>query len=643
MMARSAADCWQVFVIVKGECMACWDGFGDLSDGRPFWTGNFTGSGRTEILFYYPGDQNWWLGQFNGTSMTWHFAGNTTGFGQVWDGRPVWTGNFTGSGRTEILFYYPGDQNWWLGQFNGTAMTWHFAGNTTGFGQVWDGRPFWFDTFTGSGRTEILFYYPGDQNWWLGQFTGTTLAWHFAGNTSGFGDVGDGRPVWARNFSRPSQADILFYYPGDQNWWLGQFNGTSVTWHFAGNTSGFGQVWDGRPFWLENFTGSGRTEILFYYPGDQNWWLGQVNGTAMTWHFAGNTTGFGNVGDGRPIWAHNFSRPSQADILFYFPGDQNWWLGQFNGTAMTWHFAGNTTGFGQVWDGRPFWFDRFTGAGRTEVLFYFPGDQNWWLGQFTGTAMSWHFAGNTTGFGQVWDGRPFWTGNFTGAGQIDLLFYYPGDGNWWLGQFNGTAITWHFAGHTGRPYNHRVRLLLKTLVAPTVNIDTMLASMRQVFAAASIMVEEGPRENLTIMTPGGTPQLDFNVGQCRTGQMTTDQTQLFQNRNNAGANDMVIYFVRATIPPFNGCAAHPAGRPGAIVAQGASRWTMAHEVCHVLGLDHIPGENTGCPPATPECCSTPDFTRLMTGCGTGNITGTPVVTNAEITSMHNSALTIDCP
>jgi hypothetical protein len=176
-----------------------------------------------------------------------------------------------------------------------------------------------------------------------------------------------------------------------------------------------------------------------------------------------------------------------------------------------------------------------------------------------------------------------------------------------------------------------------------VNIDTMLASMRQVFAAASIMVEEGPRENLTIMTPGGTPQLDFNVGQCRTGQMTTDQTQLFQNRNNAGANDMVIYFVRATIPPFNGCAAHPAGRPGAIVAQGASRWTMAHEVCHVLGLDHIPGENTGCPPATPECCSTPDFTRLMTGCGTGNITGTPVVTNAEITSMHNSALTIDCP
>ena len=58
----------------------------------------------------------------------------------------------------------------------------------------------------------------------------------------------------------------------------------------------------------------------------------------------------------------------------------------------------------------------------------------------------------------------------------------------------------------------------------------------------------------------------------------------FANRDGAGGNDVVVYFVRSTVPPFNGCAAHPAGRPGAVVARGASQWTLAHEVGHVLGL-----------------------------------------------------------
>ena len=64
-------------------------------------------------------------------------------------------------------------------------------------------------------------------------------------------------------------------------------------------------------------------------------------------------------------------------------------------------------------------------------------------------------------------------------------------------------------------------------------------------------------------------------------------------------NDVVAYFVRSTQPPFNGCGAHPAGRPGAAVASGCSAWTLAHEIGHVLGLSHVNDNN-----------------RLMTGNGT---------------------------
>jgi hypothetical protein len=161
----------------------------------------------------------------------------------------------------------------------------------------------------------------------------------------------------------------------------------------------------------------------------------------------------------------------------------------------------------------------------------------------------------------------------------------------------------------------------KVLVAPTISVDTMFASMREVYAAAGFVVEESSRETLSL------PDLeDVDVGECRRGNTTGEQNTLFGNRNNVGANDVVIYFVRSTVPAFNGCAAHPANRPGAVVVRGATRWTMAHEIGHVLGLNHVDDNN-----------------RLMTGNGTGNITNPPPdVVASEISTMAGSASTEPC-
>ena len=92
--------------------------------------GDFNGDGKDEIIFYYPGDQNWWLGKFTGTTLSWDFAGNTAGFGQVADGRPFWVGDFTQAGKDSLLFYYPGDDNWWIGTYDGNGLQSAFAGNT---------------------------------------------------------------------------------------------------------------------------------------------------------------------------------------------------------------------------------------------------------------------------------------------------------------------------------------------------------------------------------------------------------------------------------------------------------------------------------------------------------------------------------
>lgn len=165
---------------------------------------------------------------------------------------------------------------------------------------------------------------------------------------------------------------------------------------------------------------------------------------------------------------------------------------------------------------------------------------------------------------------------------------------------------------------------------PTVAIPQMVQSMQQVYDTVGIFVDVASQQNLSL------PDLvDTDIGGCVRGRTTPEQDQLFSNRDNADSDDLVIYFVRATPDnPVNGCAAHPNGRPGAIVTMGATRWTLAHEVGHVLGLNHLSPET--CPPAGAAPI------RLMTGCGTGTIVQLPPdLIAAEGVTMDNSPLTED--
>jgi hypothetical protein len=116
--------------------MACYDSFGNLADGNhPIWIGDFNGNGRADVLFFYYRDKNWWTGSHQGLGgqITWTFAGNTAGFGNTPENCPVWIGYFSRSDRSEVLFYYPGDGNWWLGTHDGNQLNWRFSGNTSGY------------------------------------------------------------------------------------------------------------------------------------------------------------------------------------------------------------------------------------------------------------------------------------------------------------------------------------------------------------------------------------------------------------------------------------------------------------------------------------------------------------------------------
>lgn len=133
------------------------------------------------------------------------------------------------------------------------------------------------------------------------------------------------------------------------------------------------------------------------------------------------------------------------------------------------------------------------------------------------------------------------------------------------------------------PSQQSVRLHLKVLMEPvTFSLDDMIQAMREVFEANGIGVDVASKEDLAL------PQLeDLAVGGCTAGSLTAEQRRLFTHREGAGNDDVCVYLVRSTVPAVNGCAAHLPDRAAVVVASGATLWTLAHEVGHVLGLRHV--------------------------------------------------------
>ncbi|MFP5111388.1 FG-GAP repeat domain-containing protein [Bacillaceae bacterium C204] len=348
-------------------------------------------------------------------------------------------GDLDGNGKDEIIYYDSATLKWMVESTENSPHIQQIS-YTPNFGNL-NGKQYWVGNFTGYGRDAIFLNW--NSRWyigtWYGQLgSGNNISWKSISDTSWMGNLNDGRPFWIGDYNGDKKDDILFYSPTDRNWTMGTYKYDEdlmmyrLSWSTVGNTQtdyGYGQVYDGRPFWTGDFNGDKKDDILFYYPGNCNWHLGTFNGTKFTWITAGNTQtdyGYGQVYDGRPFWKGDFNGDGKDDILFYYPGNGNWHFGTFNGTKFTWNTAGNTNGFGQVYDGRPFWTGDFNGYGGDDILFHFPadrGDGSFWIGVFNGNQLSWTLTGydyHGRQFGMTYYNN--WRGDFNGDGSDDLLY-----------------------------------------------------------------------------------------------------------------------------------------------------------------------------------------------------------------------------
>lgn len=218
------------------------------------------------------------------------------------------------------------------------------------------------------------------------------------------------------------------------------------------------------------------------------------------------------------------------------------------------------------------------------------------------------------------DGNAPWSSNtFHDAGARLVM---QDDGNAVIYRTNNSAA-W-----STNTWMQTVNLHVKILTNPSrFTITQMVNTMRDIYIDAGINVVLRSTETLNAASPVLAALNDVDTGTCTRDNASAEQRALSNFRANAGANDVVVYVCRSVSyasGSLNGCASFPAGRPMAVIASYCSMYTMAHEVGHVLGLNHVNDNN-----------------RLMTGLGTDNITNAPPdLIASEIQTMINSGFTV---
>jgi len=502
--------------------------------------------------------------------------------------------------------------------------------------------------FDGDGKTELLVTSP----WGIGvlKLSGSTLTpLVMAPNGTRFGgwllNTADNRFGPVGDFDGDGKAELLVTSP----WGIGIFklSGNTITVPMmAQNGTRFGgwllNTADNRFSPVGDADGDGRDEFVVTSP----WGIGilKLSGESLTAPMmAPNGTRFGgwllNTADNHLVTMADLDGDRIAEIVISSP----WGIGvlKLSGNTLTAPMmAPNGTRFGgwllNTLDNRVGPAADFDGDRKAELFISSP----WGVGILklaNNTFNVMMMAPNGTRFGgwllNTADNHFDNLADFTGDGKVDILVTSP----WGIGIFRFTGSTFdvpmmapngtRFGGWLlNTADNHfelgeqTVRVHVKVLTNPTISIERMFVAMQQVYESIGIRVHRVSTETLNLPTLN-----DVDVGGCTMGSATTEQTQLFANRNNAWGSDVVVYFVRSTVPVYNGCAAYPTGRPGAVVAQIASIWTMAHEIGHVLGLSHVNDNN-----------------RLMTGNGTANITNPPPdLISTEVNTMWASPLTFE--
>lgn len=174
-------------------------------------------------------------------------------------------------------------------------------------------------------------------------------------------------------------------------------------------------------------------------------------------------------------------------------------------------------------------------------------------------------------------------------------------------------------------YDRKVRLHFRSAAVPVVPEFTALANAQRVYDQIRVKLEFVNGFSIGL-SADEVLQLNASDGTCNWDQASDEQTLLSKfsgGRQGVGPNDVVVFYANKIEEKggkkLNGCAGHKPGEPTVVVAAGGTRWTLGHELGHVLlgpSFDpvHDPADKTNLmfAPTASITADPPGFTAAQT-------------------------------
>lgn len=173
-------------------------------------------------------------------------------------------------------------------------------------------------------------------------------------------------------------------------------------------------------------------------------------------------------------------------------------------------------------------------------------------------------------------------------------------------------------------FKHRVGLHFRSISLTAVPFNTILASTQSVYAQYGIRIDMMNGESL-LFSAQDQAKFEEVDQQCDWDLSVGEFNELHSRGSPAARTDVLVYFVKSFKEQLKGCGGHTKDRPACTVAESGTRWTVAHELGHVmLGSGFSPVHVTD--------------TRNLMNTTTATITGVPTLTDKQLARIRASAV-----
>jgi uncharacterized protein (TIGR03118 family) len=363
--------------------------FGSLQPTAPVVSG--TGA---DLIGRVAATGQWWLGVSNGSSAF------TNNLATAWSPSVAWadvhTGDFTGSGKQDLIGRNPTTGEWMVSVANGAG------GYTSSVWGTWSTAVHWVDVqvgdFNGDGKMDIVGRVQETGEWWVGMSSGSsfvTTKWGaWAAGTPGVLDWVD---VQVGDVDGDGKADVIGRIKETGQWWVNRSTGTSfvtslyTTW--APDSASLTWV----DVHLADFNADGKADLLGRVLQSGQWWVtlsaGATAGSTTLWATWSPMVNWVDVKIG------DFNGDGKADVIGRVQSTGQWWLGASTGSSLT-------TTLWTTWSSAVTWVDvqvaDFNGDGKADLAGRVQSSGQWWVSQSAGTTAA------STGLWTTWSTAVTW-------------------------------------------------------------------------------------------------------------------------------------------------------------------------------------------------------------------------------------------